>query len=130
MMLLKEPWPRRGPRLPRRRMLLFISASAALIGAIVVWAVIAGLSTEPIHPGRPTETPPAAGPPRLQDGLGSYAAAVYTADGRIDIGRTVARLKEVGANRYYYLIWDRRHPGEPTDHRPGRVLSQSEWDQL
>ncbi|MDR6864139.1 hypothetical protein [Phycicoccus sp. 3266] len=80
--------------------------------------------------GVPFSTPSDA-PPRaagaLSQGFGSYAAAIHAPDGTIDVEQTVRRLSAVGANHYYYLIWDRRHPGES---QPSKDISSTEWTQL
>lgn len=76
----------------------------------------------------PTSSPPGTGVTgRLSQGLGAYAAAIRTESGEIDIESTVQRLKAVGADHYYYLIWDRVHPGEPP---AGSEVSVTEWRQL
>ena len=61
---------------------------------------------------------------------GLYASYVPTkSDPELrDIPRTIATLKKLHVNRYYYLIWDRPMGQRPAI--PRKTYSQRSWDQL
>lgn len=103
-------------------------AVALGMAAVGVWALVPGLRAGVHEPSRSSRTGSPSGP--LGAGLGLYAGAVRKADGRIDSRATIAAVKRVGGNRYYYLIWDRAHPGEPEGAQPAQVISQRAWDDL
>ena len=100
---------------------------AAFVACVAVLVVVAfpGLRLHPITPDRPSTAPSGPTTP-LPQGLGTYASAVTRPDGSMDVERTVEALQAVGADHYYYLIWDRVHPGEGSRAN----VSSQEWAQL
>lgn len=123
--MLKAQVSRRGRGSVVGANLIALALVAAVLGS---WTLFPSLRARVHEPSRsPRMSSPSA---PLGGGLGLYAGAVRKADGHIDASATIAALKRVGGNRYYYLIWDRPHPGESKTAQPAQAVSQRAWDDL
>ncbi|WP_338538507.1 hypothetical protein N5P18_01890 [Janibacter terrae] len=108
----------------RRSLTAIVCVVSLIAGVVLLWAHETGRFDRVA-----STVSSVAATDKLSEGLGLYASTVLRSDGSINVDRTIAKLRAEGATRYYYLIWDRRHPGVGST-TPVDTISRGEWGQL
>ena len=79
--------------------------SKPIVCVLAVLVVIPFIAACPAQDKSSSQPKPARWPSPVSDVLGDYDSELRPADGRVDIGTMVARLKDLGVTSYYWLLW-------------------------
>jgi len=75
------------------------------LSRMAVLSVLAAMSAHLVGAAPPVATPAASAVAPVRDILADYDSELRGPDKRVDVDTMAARLKELGVNTYFWLIW-------------------------